>query len=118
MNNVLQCIDQKLPKAEILRKKTDFNEVFEKGSIWNGIFIKFIYINSNHRMVGFIVSKRFGNAVKRNRAKRLLREAYRKNRYAIGSIKVVLLPKDRFKKVSLKELEDEFKRFGQCIESL
>jgi len=112
--NESEIFDQRLPKTEILRKRTEFNEVFEKGSIWNGKFMKCLFMESNRRTVGFVVSRRFGNAVKRNRIKRLMREVYRKNRHFIGAFKIIIMPKDRFVQVPNEELEKEFNRFIVC----
>jgi ribonuclease P protein component len=108
-------IDQRLPKAEILRKTSDFNEVFEKGRPWNGKFVKCLFVKSNRRLVGFVVSKRFGNAVKRNRLKRLMREVYRRNRYRIGSYKMVLMPRPHQGRLLLANLEGEFQKLCACL---
>ena len=107
--------DEKLPKSEIIRKKSDFNEVFEKGRSWNGQILKCLYAKSNRRMVGFVVSRRFGNAVHRNRAKRLMREAYRRNRHGISAYYVVLMPRNGMKKAGGLEVESEFRRFLSCV---
>ncbi|MDM7996230.1 MAG: ribonuclease P protein component [Acidobacteriota bacterium] len=106
--------DEKLPKSEIIRKKADFNEVFEKGRSWNGQILKCLYAKSNRRMVGFVVSRRFGNAVHRNRAKRMMREAWRKNRHGIGGYIVVLMPRSGMKKAGGIEVESELRRFLSC----
>ncbi len=106
--------DEKLPKSEIIRKKSDFNEVFEKGRSWNGQILKCLYAKSNRRMVGFVVSRRFGNAVHRNRAKRMMREAWRRNRNEIGGFIVVLMPRSGMKKAGGLEVEAEFRRFLSC----
>jgi|WetSurMetagenome_2_1015567.scaffolds.fasta_scaffold1613594_1 ribonuclease P protein component len=113
--NDIRLPDEKLPKAEVLRKKTDFNEVFEKGRSWNGKILKCLYAKSNRRMVGFVVSRRYGNAVQRNRAKRLMREAYRKNRHGISGFFVVLMPRDGLRKAKGQDVESEFRRFLSCV---
>lgn len=104
-------LDQRLPKKEILRKRTELKEVFEKGSIWSGSYMKCLFVESNLRTVGFVVSRRFGNAVRRNRAKRLLREIFRKRRNVIGSFKIVIMPKKQLDRAPFNELEKDFDRF-------
>lgn len=116
--NRLEQIDCRFPKAEILRKKKDFDEVFEKGRIWNGRYIKCLFVRSNRRMVGFLISGRFGNAVRRNRARRLMREVYRKNRHSLGLYKIVIILKSCQQKLYLQELEIEFNKFSLCIKPL
>jgi len=104
-------LNQRLPKTEIIRKKTDFKEVFEKGSVWNGKYIKCLYVESNRRTVGFVVSRRYGNAVMRIRAKRLMREIFRKKRQGIGSYKIVIMPQKKLDHAPFTELEADFYRF-------
>ena len=62
-----------------LRKNKDFKAVYgKKNSIAAGVVV--LYIMSNEKgvpRVGFSVSKKLGNAVARNRCRRLLREAVR-----------------------------------------
>jgi ribonuclease P protein component len=51
-----------------------------------------VYREASQRKVGFAVSRRIKGSVKRNRAKRLLREAYRKNRNRlVGELEMVIV---------------------------
>jgi len=76
----------KYPREEKLKQKNDISLLFEKGK-WqtcgNLRIISFSSDEISQYKVGVSVSKRyFKKAVDRNRAKRLLREAYRLNKEA------------------------------------
>ncbi|SVC44601.1 uncharacterized protein METZ01_LOCUS297455 [marine metagenome] len=58
--------------------------------------------------VGFIVSKRIGNAVCRNRTRRRLREIYRKNRQEFSpAIWMVVIARRSVTKASHRDLEQD-----------
>lgn len=71
----------RLPRAVILRGKKAFTSLFNAGMFLRGKDIDLKYIlrpsGTGSTRVAFIASKRLGNAVVRNRCKRLIREAYR-----------------------------------------
>jgi len=62
-----------------LRRPEDFRRVWSTGRSWaQPLFILWVLPNSlNHVRVGITASRKVGNAVARNRARRLLREAAR-----------------------------------------
>ena len=80
---------QKLSYSEKLKSKKAISQLFSNGSVITSFPLRLIFIKSTfHNNVAikssFSVSKRnFKHAVARNRIKRLLREAYRKNKYIV-----------------------------------
>ena len=66
-------------KNDVLRKKEDFSSIYKKGSSIGDRYIVLFYRENglSHNRTGFLASKKVGNSVKRNRAKRLMRESYR-----------------------------------------
>ena len=79
-----------LPKSHILRGRRNFQELFKSTKFINTptISIRFATYPSSSEgfKVGFISPKKTGNAVRRNRFKRLLREAYRLNKHLLSEV--------------------------------
>ena len=58
--------------------------------------------------LGIVATKKLGDAVRRNRAKRLIREVFRRNKLARG-FDVVVLPKRELFDASLTALEADYR---------
>jgi ribonuclease P protein component len=71
-----------------------------------------MFLLPNQRSVtrlGVAATRKLGGAVRRNRAKRLIREVFRRNKVAPG-FDVVVVPKRELLEASLTTLEAEFRR--------
>ena len=66
-------------KKEILRRKEDFSAIYRKGKSVPDRYIVLFYKKNGlpYNRISFLASKKVGNSVQRNRAKRLMRESYR-----------------------------------------
>jgi len=91
---------QTFSKSERLNSKKVIDELFEKGKSFNQFPLKIIWRllpdEYTHTQVLFSVPKRiYKRAVDRNRIKRLMREAYRKNKKelidAVGLKKIAIM---------------------------
>ena len=60
-----------------LKKEKDFNKVFKSGKRLYSGSLTLLYLPSESLKAGFVVGKKYGGSVKRNRIKRLLRESFR-----------------------------------------
>ena len=83
-----------LPKSSIIRNKFEFNRVYSKGRSYVNQMMIIHLVNSDKvkGKVGFAVGKKIGNAVVRNRIKRLMREAYRISQHCINqNISMILI---------------------------
>lgn len=67
-------------KPDILRNKKDFDRLYKKGKSFGSRYVVLFYISNGleYSRKGFLASKKVGNAVQRNRARRLMKEYYRK----------------------------------------
>jgi ribonuclease P protein component len=68
-----------LKKIETIKKNSDFQDIFKKGHSMNGKYLVVYFLPNQFDYIrfGFCVGKKIGPAVRRNRIKRLLREAVR-----------------------------------------
>ncbi len=75
----------KLSKQGMLHKNKNFQAVYKAGKSYaNRMVVLYVLPNiGNVRRVGFAAGKKLGNAVIRNRVKRLLRDSYRLNQYRL-----------------------------------
>ena len=65
--------------SESLKKNKDFQLVYKQGTSYANKYLV-MYVKENHlekNRIGISVSKKVGNSVKRNRARRLMKESYR-----------------------------------------
>ncbi len=92
-----------------LRKNSEFQRVYKQGkSFANKILVVYVLRHPRdlERKVGFTVSKKYGNAVNRNRIKRLLKEAYRLNQNQLqDGIDLIFIPRQRIVGLQFKEIE-------------
>ena len=66
-------------KKEVLRRKKDFNRIYGKGkSVGEKYVVMFSLKNGlGYNRMAFLASKKVGNSVQRNRARRLMKESFR-----------------------------------------
>ena len=86
----------RFPKAVHIRSRLDFARVYEQGSrVSDAVLLVTAARNDEpHTRIGLSVSKRCGNAVHRNRWKRLIREAFRLSQAEMPtSIDLVVQPR-------------------------
>jgi len=88
--------------------------VFKKGKFFKGNNLVLYHIDSNERKFGVAVSSKIKKKVERNRLKRIVREAYRRNKELFKGINVFLVRKEG---ISYNEVLEEIKSFSKIFEN-
>ena len=99
-----------------LRKCKDFKETYSKGkSVGSRYIVLFCRKNGmDETRIGFTASKKVGNSVKRNRARRLMKEAYRHMEASImDGYDIVAIARVTVNEADYKGVEDSFRKAVQ-----
>jgi ribonuclease P protein component len=104
----------KLPSAARLHASREFQRVYKHGVRATGAWMTAVVLRQMEPKgirLGLSVSKDHGSAVRRNKIKRLLREAFRLERISLpADIDVVLIPRQNEAHATLVELRREVPR--------
>jgi ribonuclease P protein component len=119
MQGWLNVIDQpsaapgaRFPKASRLLRRPQFSRVFETGLRIQGRFLTVLLTpnETGRPRLGIVASRKLGNAVKRNRAKRLIREAFRRYELpAVRGLDVLVIPRREIFDAACSNLESDFR---------
>jgi ribonuclease P protein component len=96
--------------AERIRRRAEFQQVYERGTKVHSRYCT-LFVRPNELGVGRLgvaATRKLGGAVQRNRAKRLIREVFRRNKLAPGC-DVVVVPKRELLDASLTILEADYR---------
>jgi len=95
---------------EHIRRRAEFQQVYERGARVHGRFSTLFLLPNKLPIgrLGIAATRKLGGAVARNRAKRLIREVFRRNNIASG-FDVVVVPKRELLDASLTALEAEYR---------
>ena len=111
--------DQGFSRDERIRLKRDFDHVFREGLAFrfDEILVRVRLNGLQNSRLGLSVSRRRGNAVRRNRMKRLLREAFRLNKGALSQgCDIAVVPCSGWRDLSLNAIEPIFRKALLTIE--
>ena len=96
--------------AERIRRRAEFQQVYERGiRIQSRYSTVFALANKTEvGRLGIAATRKLGGSVVRNRAKRLIREVFRRNKLAPG-FDIVVVPKRELLDASLNVLEADYR---------
>jgi ribonuclease P protein component len=102
----------RFPRAARLLKHADFERVYEQGQRHFARHMTFFFLSGgSEARVGFTVGRVLGGAVERNRIKRRLREAVRREQQRLGvGVDVVVNPKKSVLQASFSEITQDVSR--------
>ena len=96
--------------AEHIRRRAEFKTIYDRGAKFHSRYAT-VFMLANERGIGRLgiaATKKLGGSVQRNRAKRLIREVFRRNKIAPG-YDVVVIPKRDLLDASLTVLEADYR---------
>ncbi len=102
------------PKLARILKRKQFKSIAEKNTRFVGRAIIILSRPAKTTKLGITASRQFGNAIKRNRFKRLVREAFRQNRYLLSPFEIVVLPKKGVSDYTLSSITRDLLEFSHA----
>ena len=104
-----------LPRKARLQKRSEYERVYQQGEkLGDRLLLLFMLPNELGRSrVGVTVSRKHGKAVRRNRLKRLLKEAFRLSQHELPrGFDYVLIPRPRPEPAHLQEFQRSLKHLA------
>jgi ribonuclease P protein component len=111
-------MSERLLPRERIRKKKDFLILYRKGNRYRAKYFSLIYLSNTlaYSRVGVVASRKVGNAVTRNKAKRWMRELYRRNKDLLTyPIDLIMVATAEMKAAAWAELSDHYRRAVRAI---
>jgi len=100
---------QALPAAERIRRRPEFERVYNAGAKAHGRFMT-VFVLPNGRAAprfGVAATRKIGSSVDRNRAKRLAREVFRRHKMAAG-FDIIVVPRREMLDAPFASLEADY----------
>jgi ribonuclease P protein component len=109
-------VSEKFPKTDRILRRDGFRLVYEEGrKIQFSYFTAFVLTKqTDTARIGITATRKMGNSVERNRARRLVREAFRKNKWLVpDGVDIVINVKRSLLEAAYRDFEGEFITFLQ-----
>lgn len=108
-----QVASRRFDKSRRLRRRAEFQKVFDGGQRIRGRYLTLLVATNqaSATRLGIVASRKLGDAVRRNRAKRLIREIFRQTPRPDGSmgVDVVVIPRVELFDAGYKNLEEDYR---------
>ena len=94
----------RFPSSMRLKRRDDFKRAFRVGVEWKGACFSLRIVEEPlGPRIGIVVSRRFGNAVERNRVKRLIREGFRRMAAQLPAVDIIILPRPACQRLGVEK---------------
>lgn len=104
-------MDETFGPSERIRKNKEFFHLYKKGKRYRGKYFNLIYLSSasGSSRVAVVVSKKVGNAVKRNKFKRWIRTLFRRNKNLLKDpFDIIIIVKREILEASWLKLQEDY----------
>ncbi|UCD64177.1 MAG: ribonuclease P protein component [Candidatus Zixiibacteriota bacterium] len=106
-----------MPRRFSLKSKVEIDQLLKTGKKLSGDYFSLIFEPSEDFRYGIFISRGLGGAIRRNRVKRVFREAVRKNRDLLKSnVKMVILPRSGVTDPEFETIDAEIKRIFRLVD--
>jgi ribonuclease P protein component len=98
-------------KARRVRRRSEFQRVFDSGYRVSSRYFTLVLApgGTPTTRLGVVASRKIGNAVRRNRAKRLIREMFRHLDMPASAVDLIVIPRRELFDVPFSDLERDFR---------
>lgn len=98
-------------RAEHIRRRADFQRVYQQGARLQGRYMTIFLLPTELPVarLGIAATKKLGGSVKRNHAKRLIREVFKRYTPASGT-DVVVIPRPSLAEAPFASLEADYRQ--------
>jgi ribonuclease P protein component len=111
-------VSQKFPKSNRILRRDEFRRAYDGGrKVQAHYFTAFVLQKAGaEARLGITATRKVGKAVRRNRARRLVREAFRKNKWLVPQgVDIVINVKQSLTEASYQDFEADFIAFLERV---
>jgi len=101
---------EQLRPDERIRRRAEYQRTYQEGRRRHARLMTLFILPNNREepRLGIAATRKLGSAVRRNRAKRLVREVFRRNKPAAG-FDIVVVPKPEMLSAGFADLEADYR---------